>query len=76
MDEWLTRAVPPQQPGESLRYEPWGRLVGRSVTAEIRAPSPPDTPLTRCQWLWQYAGGMRSTNGLGTLRDYVLQRLQ
>jgi hypothetical protein len=37
MDEWLARAVPPQEPGESLRYESWGRVVGtsRSVVRQI-----------------------------------------
>jgi hypothetical protein len=76
MDEWLSRAIPPQKPGESLRYEAWGRLVGDSLTAHLRVNGPPDTRLSRCDWLWQYAADMRSTNGLGTLRSYVEQRLR
>jgi hypothetical protein len=40
------------------------------------APGPPDTPLTRCEWLWQHAAELRSTNGLGTLREYVEQRVR
>ena len=73
MDEWLARAIPPQKPGESLRYESWGRLVGRTLTNVITAPYPPDTHLTRCEYLWQHASQLRSTN-LGTLKEYVEQR--
>lgn len=73
MDEWLARAIPPQKPGESLRYEPWGRLVGRSLTANVTVSGPPDTPLTRCKYLWQHASQLRSTS-LGTLKEYVEQR--
>src|SRR5262249_26568614 len=51
MDQWLAAAIPPQQPGESLHYDPWGRLVGRTLTNTITAPSPPDTTLTRCEYL-------------------------
>lgn len=70
MDEWLARAIPPQEPGESLRYEAWGRLVGRSRTATITVSGPPDTRLSRCEYLWQIAPQLRSTN-LGTLRAYL-----
>ncbi len=73
MDEWLATAIPPQKPGESLRYESWGRLVGRSLTATITVSGPPDSPLTRCQYLWQRAANLRSTNR-GTLKEYVEQR--
>lgn len=73
MDEWLARAIPPQKPGESLRYEAWGRLVGKSLTANNTVSGPPETRLTRCEWLWQYASQLRSTN-LGTLKEYVEQR--
>ena len=76
MDEWLSRAIPPQKPGESLRSEPWGRLVGTSLPATIRTAGPPDTRETRCEWLWHYSAGLTSTNGLGTLREYVNQRLR
>jgi len=75
MDEWLAAAVPPQKEGESLRYEAWGRLVGRSLTATITVNGPPDTPLSRCEYLWSIAGHLNSTNGLGTLKEYVEKRL-
>jgi hypothetical protein len=75
MDEWLAAAVPPQKEGESLRYEAWGRLVGRSLTAVITVNGPPDTPLSRCEYLWQNAAQLNSTNGLGTLKEYVEKRL-
>jgi protein gp37 len=76
MDEWLARAIPPQRPGESLRYESWGRLVGRSLTATVTVPGKPDTPLTRCEYLWVNSPNLTSTSGLGTLRQYVEQRLR
>jgi hypothetical protein len=76
MDEWLARAVPPQKPGDSLRYEPWGRLVGTTRSATITAPNPPDTSLSRCEWLWQGSPSLRSSNGLGTLREHLEQRLR
>jgi hypothetical protein len=74
MDEWLGRAMPPQEPSDSLRYEAWGRMVGRARSANVTVPGPPITRLTRCEWLWQYAAQLYSTNGLGTLKDYVDQR--
>jgi hypothetical protein len=74
MDEWLARATPLQQPGESLRYEAWGRVVGRSRSANLSVPGKPDTSLTRCEWLWQLAPQLVSTN-LGTLKKYLGQRL-
>jgi hypothetical protein len=73
MDEWLARAIPPQKPGESLRYEAWGRLVGQSLTANIKSAGPPDTHLTRCEFLWQQASQLKSTN-MGTLKEYVEKR--
>ncbi len=73
MDEWLGRALPLQSEGESLRYESWGRLIGRSKSATITVPGPPDTRLSRCEYLWQYAAQLQSTN-LGNLRDYVTAR--
>jgi hypothetical protein len=74
MDEWLAAAIPPQKEGESLRYEAWGRLVGRSLTALITVNGPPDTPLSRCEYLWLHAAELTSTNGLGTLKEYVEKR--
>ena len=77
MDEWLARAIPLQnrQPGWSVRYESWGRLVGRSPTAIMNISGPPDTPMTRCEWLWRHTADRGSTN-LGTLREYVERRRQ
>jgi hypothetical protein len=75
MDEWLRDALPPQRPGESLRYEPWGRIVGSGRTGEITVPARPQTRLGRCDWLWYHSTRLRSTN-LGTLRDYVDRRRQ
>lgn len=34
MDEWLKQALPFQQPGESLRYEAWGRVIGNNQKGE------------------------------------------
>jgi hypothetical protein len=73
MDEWLSRALPQQREGESLRYEAWGRLVGRSQTASLTVSGQPDTRLSRCEYLWQHAPALNSTN-LGTLRDYIAVR--
>ena len=76
MDEWLNRAIPPQNSGDNLRYDPWGRQVGSTSTSTIRTSGQPDTPLSRCDWLWQYSSTLRSSNNLGTLRDYVSQRVR
>jgi hypothetical protein len=75
MDEWLRTASPVENrtAGYNLRYESWGRLIGSSPTANISAPNPPDTDLTRCEWLWKQADKLRSTN-LGNLREYVERR--
>jgi hypothetical protein len=73
MDEWLKEAAPPQRPGESLRYEAWGRVVGTSRTGEITVPARPPTRLSRCDWLWYESTRLRSVN-LGTLREYVDRR--
>jgi hypothetical protein len=72
MDEWLARADPPEnlQRGWSVRYEPWGRIVGRSPSNSIAVSGPPDTSLTRCQWLLARAASLNSTN-LGTLAAYL-----
>jgi hypothetical protein len=68
MDEWLSRAQP--IPAGNLRYEPWGRLVGTSSSAVITAPNPPDTSLSRCEYLLQQAPGLPSRN-IGTLQEYL-----
>ena len=76
MDEWLSRAIPPQRPGDALRYEPWGRMVGTVYQqGVITATSKPDTELDRCHWLLRYASQMRSTNGMGTLEEYLRRRM-
>lgn len=64
MDEWLARAILSQAPNNSLRYEAWGRMVGRARSANVTVPGFPDTRLTRCEWLWQYASQLYSMNGL------------
>lgn len=76
MDEWLSRAIPPQPAGSNLRYEAWGRVVGRSPSSTVTVNGKPDTRLTRCEWLWQYSTQLSSTNGLGTLAEYVNSRLK
>lgn len=53
-----------------LRYEPWGRAVGRSPSAKISAMQQPDTRLSRCEYLLQQAPGLPSRN-LGTLLDHL-----
>jgi hypothetical protein len=75
MDEWLAGADPPdnQRPGWSVHYEAWGRLVGRTPTNSLTVNGPPDTRLSRCEWLWANSTGLQSTN-LGTLREYLLSR--
>jgi len=73
MDEWLAQAIPPQKPGESLRYESWGRIVGQSLSANLTVNGTPNTTLSRCEWLWEMAAGLQSTN-LGTLKEYVEKR--
>jgi hypothetical protein len=75
MDEWLGRAIPLQnrRPGWSVRYDSWGRLVGRSPTAVMNASGSPDTSMTRCEYLWRYTADRGSIN-LGSLREYVERR--
>jgi hypothetical protein len=75
MDEWLARAIPleNQRQGYYLRYEAWGRLVGRTPSNSITVNGSPDTRMSRCEWLWYYSAGLRSTN-LGTLSVYVQRR--
>ena len=77
MDQWLASANPPenQRPGWSVRYEAWGRLVGNTPTNTLAVNGPPDTRLSRCEWLWSISTSLRSTN-LGTLRDYLQDRLR
>ena len=77
MDQWLASANPSdnQRPGWTLRYEAWGRLVGRTPTNTLTVSGPPETPLSRCEWLWANSTSMRSTN-LGTLREYLENRLR
>jgi hypothetical protein len=78
MDEWLSAATPPenQRPGWSVRYDSWGRLVGRTPTNTlVGLPQGVDTNLTRCEYLWSIATTLNSTN-LGTLKAYVEQRVR
>ena len=74
IDEWISSARPPQLPQESLSYESWGRMVGLSKTAVISYNGPPNTPLSRCEYIWQWADQYESTN-MGTLKEYVMSRL-
>jgi hypothetical protein len=76
MDDWLLLAVPPQGPKDRLRYEEWGRLVGETPTNTLRVSGPPDTRLTRCEYLWEQSNKLESTNGMGSLKDYILKRIQ
>jgi hypothetical protein len=76
MDEWLRVALPPQQPGESLHYDMWGRVLGRSSSAVIRPAGNPDAPRGRCIWLLELASRLDSMNGYGTLLNYLQRRLQ
>ena len=78
MDEWLSLATPPenQRQGWSVRYDSWGRLVGRTPTNTlIGLPQGVDTNLTRCEYLWSIAATLNSTNA-GTLKAYVEQRVR
>lgn len=78
MDEWLSLATPPenQRQGWSVRYDSWGRLVGRTPTNTlIGLPQGVDTNLTRCEYLWSIAASLNSTNA-GTLKAYVEQRVR
>ena len=76
MDDWLLRAVPPQGPKDRLKYEEWGRLVGETQTNTLGVSGPPDTRLTRCEYLWEQSNKLESTNGMGSLKEYVLKRIQ
>lgn len=67
MDEWLQEALPLQRAEEALRYDPWGRV------ARTGPAPPPQTRLSRCDWLWYHSTRLRSAN-LGTLREYVDKR--
>ena len=77
VDDWLRHAAPPPPSGlaeyRDARYDEWGRL--RPTTARTPA-MPPDTDLSRCQWIWarsdaRFAGSLN----LGSLDAYVVQRL-
>jgi hypothetical protein len=76
MDEWLRLALPPQQPGESLRYDQWGRVLGRSSTGVIEPAGNPDAPRGRCAWLLELAPHLNSMNGYGTLQSYLENKLR
>jgi hypothetical protein len=78
MDQWLSRANPPDntRPGWNVHYDSWGRLVGRTPSTTLTGlPQGIDTKLTRCEYLWSIAASLNSTN-LGTLRDYLHNRLR
>ena len=66
---------PTEHPDDRLRYESWGRLVGVTQSTVLTVSGPPTTSLSRCEYVWQFAKIMQSTNGLGTLEEYVLARL-
>jgi hypothetical protein len=76
MDEWLRLAIPPQQSGESLYYDEWGRILGTSLTGTIRPAGNPDAPQGRCAWLLYLAPRLDSMNGYGTMQSYLEGRLQ
>ena len=75
--EWLRTAIPVQnKDGARLRYDQYGRMVGRSCTATITANQPP-SPLagpTPEAHAWSFAGKLKSLN-LCTLKEYVELRL-
>jgi hypothetical protein len=78
MDQWLAQASPPenQRPGWNVRYDSWGRLVGRTPSTTISGlPQGVDTPLSRCEYLLSIASRLNSSN-LGTLQAYLQQRLR
>lgn len=76
MDEWLGRAEPPKKHSDDrLHYEEWGRIVGITRSAVLTVNGPPTTHLTRCEYLWFHAPILMSSNGIGTLQEYVLARL-
>jgi hypothetical protein len=52
MNDWLARAIPRQKPGASLRYDCWGRAIGRATSGVITANQRPDTDgRVRCDYL-------------------------
>ena len=76
MNEWLSRAILPQKPGSSLRYDCWGRAVGRAATGTITANQNPDTDgRVRCDYLRDHSHLYPSTN-LGTMREYLDRNLR
>jgi len=75
MNEWLSRAILPQKPGSNLRYDCWGRAVGRAATGTITANQNPDTDgRLRCKYLFDHSHLYQSTN-LGTMREYLDRNL-
>jgi hypothetical protein len=70
MDQWLTQAIPTAE--GNLRYEPWGRAIGTTPSARISVSGPPDTHLSRCEYLLQQAASLPSRN-LGTLQEFLQQ---
>ena len=76
MNDWLSRAVPPQKPGSSLRYDCWGRAVGLAATGRITANQNPDTDgRVRCDYLRDHSHLYESSN-LGTMRQYLDNNLR
>ncbi len=74
MNEWLSRAIPPQAPGASLRYDCWGRAIGQARTGVITANQRPDTDgRTRCNYLLDHSHLYHSSN-MGTMRDYLISQ--
>ncbi len=73
MNDWLSRAVPPQRAGASLRYDCWGRALGSANPGLITANQRPDTDgRTRCEYLRDHSHLYTSTN-VGTMRQYLDQ---
>jgi hypothetical protein len=71
MNDWLSRAIVPQPPGSSLRYDCWGRAVGRAAPGTITTNQNPDTDgRLRCNYLFDHSHLYPSTN-LGTMREYL-----
>ncbi len=76
MNDWLSRAIPRQKPGASLRYDCWGRAVGQATTGVITANQNPDTDgRVRCDYLRDHSHLYESSN-LGTMRQYLDENLR
>ena len=76
MDEWLSQAIPPQEPGESLYFDKWGRILGRGRKPDVvlTTKQNPDAH-SRCEWLWYLSPTLKSEN-MGTLQSYLLEKLK